>query len=111
MAVPASSPPYHAATSAAACSAAKFAAMALPLVRTTITGLPVAMTAFTRFSCGSGRSRLVRSPPMKPGMFTRRISSPSSSELRPTKTIATSDSFASVTASARAAAAGGIQPS
>jgi hypothetical protein len=37
MAVPASSPPYQAATSAAACSAAELAAMALPLVRTTTT--------------------------------------------------------------------------
>ena len=40
-------------------------------------------------------------------MFTPRISSPSSSELRPTKTIATSESFASASASESAASAGG----
>ena len=44
-------------------------------------------------------------------MFTPRISSPSSSELRPTKTTATSEPFASASASESVASAGGIQAS
>jgi hypothetical protein len=61
MEVPASSPPYQADSTAAAPDAAEFIATALPLVRTTTTGLPVAMIVFTRISCGSGSSIAARS--------------------------------------------------
>ena len=55
---------------------AQFTARALPLVSTTTSGLPVAATASSRSSSGLGNSRLVRSPPLKPG------SSPASPRLR-----------------------------
>ena len=52
---------------AAACSLAQLIATALPLVRTTTTGLPVAATASRSCCCVAGRVMSVRSPPKKPG--------------------------------------------
>ena len=98
MAVPASSPPYQAESTAVAPCAAVFMATALPLVRTTTTGLPVAIIAFTKPSCGSGRAMSLRSWP-----------SPSWEPFKPTKTSVTSESFATFSASASIAGTGGIQ--
>src|ERR1035437_8998550 len=98
IAVPASSPPYQAESSAAAPAAAELTARALPLVRITTTGLPVAIIAFTRLSCVSGRSISLRSWP-----------SPSCDPFRPTNTSATSESLTTFSASASNTGAGGIQ--
>ena len=105
MAVPPSTPGYHASRTAAACWLAQLRATALPLCSTTISGLPVAATASSSFCCGAGRSRLVRSPPPKPGILMG-ISSPSSCGDSPTKATTTSASFARATASSNCACAG-----
>ena len=57
-------------------------------------------TALSRSSSSLGMSRLVRSPPIKPGTLTG-ISSPSSAEEMPTTAITTSAAFAAATAFAR----------
>ncbi len=87
---------------ALACAFAQFTLSALPFIRTTTRGLPVAATASIRFSSGCGRSRLVRSPPRNPGSFTG-ISSPSSSLVIPTTAIVTSAAFAAAMASGEGA--------
>ncbi len=66
-ACPPSPPGYQASTIAGMCASAQFTLSALPFISTSTTGLPVAWTRSSNFCCGAGRSRLVRSPPAKPG--------------------------------------------
>ena len=59
IAVPPSSPGYHACRMAFAFSFAQLSAMALPLITTTTSGLPVVFTASSSRCSARGRSRLV----------------------------------------------------
>ena len=61
---------------------AQLTARALPLMRVTMSGLPVAFMASSKASSSFGRSRTVRSPPWKPSGNCPRVlpCSPSSCE-------------------------------
>ena len=110
IAVPPSSPGYQAWRIAFACSFAQFTAIALPLITTTTSGLPVAFTASSSCSSSFGRSSVVRSPPLKPGWSTP-FSSPSRSEVMPTTATTTSASRAAATARSCMSGIGGIHTS
>ena len=110
IAVPPSSPGYHACRIAFACCFAQLSAIALPLITTTTSGLPVAFTASSSCCSSRGRSRLVRSPPLKPGWSTP-FSSPSRSEVMPTTATTTSAARAAATARLSTSGCGGIHTS
>ena len=75
-------------------------------MRTSTTGLPVARSASSIFSCTAGSAMSVRSPPWKPGYETR-ISSPSTSAVRPPTKTTTSAARAAASASSKGVPAPG----
>ena len=73
MAVPPSSPGYHAARMAGTCASAQLTASALPPISTSTTGLPSPWIAASSASCGRGSAMSVRSPPAKPSTLHRHL--------------------------------------
>src|SRR5580658_6683835 len=101
-------PGYHACRTADAFALAQVYATALPLIDTTISGLPVALIASSKCCCDAGRAMSVRSPPANPSA-RRGIDSPSNRGERPTKATTTSACAAAAFACSNRTGAGGIQ--
>src|SRR2546428_706086 len=80
--------------------------MADPVVSTRTTGLPVAWSARSSRSCVAGSPTSVRSPPANPGYETR-ISSPSTSPVRPPTNTTASEARAAASASSNGSFAPG----